>query len=42
LDDYDKNRLINLLKLYYYPPESKLDSQKDSTPISAIIPEADL
>ena len=42
LDDYDKNRLINLLKLYYYPSTSKLDSQKDSTPISAIIPEAEL
>ena len=42
LNEYDKNRIINLLKLQYYPSISRLTKEKDDIPITAIIPEADL
>lgn len=40
--EYDKNRIIHQLRLYYYPPSAKIGKEMDSVPISAIIPEADL
>lgn len=41
-NEYDKGRIINLLKLNYYPSNTKISREKDNIPISAIIPEADL
>ena len=41
-NEYDRNRIINLLKLNYYPSNTKISREKDNIPISAIIPEADL
>ena len=41
-NEYDKGRIINLLKLNYYPGNTKISREKDNIPISAIIPEADL
>ena len=41
-NEYDKNRIINLLRLNYYPSNKKISREKDNIPISAVIPEADL
>ncbi len=41
-NEYDKGRIINLLKLNYYPNNVKISREQDNIPISAIIPEADL
>ena len=41
-NEYDKNRIINLLRINYYPNSAKISREKDTIPISAIIPEADL
>ena len=41
-NEYDKGRIINLLKLNYYPTNIKISREQDNIPISAIIPEADL
>lgn len=42
LSEYDKNRLVNQLRLKYYPPTSKISKESDNIPITAIIPETEL
>lgn len=40
--EYDKNSIINQLRLQYYPQNIKISKSNENVPIQAIIPETDL
>lgn len=42
LSEYDKNSIINQLRLQYYPQKTKISKSDDNIPIAAIIPETEL